>query len=112
MPNHLHAIIVIGGAHQYSPDPAALPAADSVRPQSGSLSAILRSFKAGVTYRCRALEIVNFAWQAGFHDHILRGNAAVNAVRDYIEKNPAHWEEDQENPQMVVRPANRIVANP
>ncbi len=91
MPNHLHAIVVIRGVHQYSPHHQKL------LPRSGSLSAIVRSFKAGVTYRCRTLGIVGFGWQTGFHDHILRGNASLSAVRDYIEKNPANWEKDQEN---------------
>jgi hypothetical protein len=34
-------------------------------------------------------------WQARFHDHLLRGDAVVNAVRDYIRNNPANWRHDE-----------------
>jgi putative transposase len=99
MPNHIHAIIVLEGAHQYTPGlPPAIDlgvTAANVKP--GSLSAVVRSYKAGVvrSARQRGLE---FGWQAGFYDHILRCNRSVNAVRDYIEKNPSSWDEDRENP--------------
>jgi hypothetical protein len=40
----------------------------------------------------------DFAWQARFHDHILRSNVSVNAVRDYIDHNPENWLLDPVNP--------------
>jgi putative transposase len=99
MPNHLHFILVLDGCHRYSPNtkiPLA-PAVDRnrglVSPVAGSLSTIVRSYKAGVTRRCRDLGLLNFAWQPGFHEHVLRGNASVDAVR-----NPANWLKDLENP--------------
>jgi REP element-mobilizing transposase RayT len=95
MPNHLHAIIVIDGPHQFSPWPSPSRSGESL-PSSQSLSSIVRSFKSGVTYRWRRLGI-ECAWQARFYEHILRGNASVNAVRDYIQNNPLNWDKDQEN---------------
>jgi hypothetical protein len=67
-------------------------------PFAGSLSTIVRSYKAGVTRRCHETGLLNFAWQPGFHEHVLRGNASVDAVRDYIARNPANWSKDLENP--------------
>jgi REP-associated tyrosine transposase len=37
-------------------------------------------------------------WQPRFHDHLLRGDKVISAVRDYIRNNPANWEADRENP--------------
>ena len=51
MPNHVHALIMIDGDHCFTPNPSSLEAtpSDFSSPQSGSLSAIVRSYKAGVT---------------------------------------------------------------
>jgi putative transposase len=100
MPNHAHAIVMIDGDHSFSPNAKRYspPAAGFVSPQAGSLSAIIRSYKAGVTRRCRELGLNQVIWQARFHDHLLRGDAVINAVRDYIRDNPANWGADKENP--------------
>lgn len=73
-------------------------AAGFVPPHAGSLSAIIRSYKSGVTRRCGELGLGRAIWQPRFHDHLLRGDAVITAVRDYIRDNPAYWEADKENP--------------
>jgi REP element-mobilizing transposase RayT len=103
MPNHIHAIIVIEGNHAHSPLQtrlAASPTSAQSCPKllAGSLSAIVGSYKAGVSRIYHAKGLSGFAWQSRFHDHILRSNAALNAVRDYIERNPQNWLEDPDNP--------------
>lgn len=103
MPNHIHATIVIDGQHRHSPKPEirAEPPSNCllvIPPKAGSLAAIIRSYKAGVARRCHEMGLRNFAWQAGFYDHIVRTNAALQAIRDYIEKNPTNWLQDPENP--------------
>jgi hypothetical protein len=67
-------------------------------PQAGSLSAIVRSYKAGVTLKCRDLGLEQMIWQSRFHDHLLRGDGVISAVREYIRNNPANWGLDRENP--------------
>src|SRR5580698_4182952 len=62
MPNHVHAIIMIGGEHCFSPNSQmSLPRLNagfiSASPKAGSLSAIIRSYKAGVTRRCHELRL-------------------------------------------------------
>jgi|ERR1039458_513640 REP element-mobilizing transposase RayT len=96
MPNHVHAIIVIEGDHLYSPVETRL-AASPARTDEPSLSTIVGSYKAGVSRICHAHGLV-FTWQARFHDHILRSNASLNAVRDYIDHNPQNWLLDPDNP--------------
>jgi putative transposase len=95
MPNHVHAIVVIDGNHVYTPVGTRL-AASRARAH-GQLPLILGGYKAGVSRICHAHGLV-FAWQARFHDHILRSNASVNAVRDYIDHNPQNWLMDPDNP--------------
>jgi putative transposase len=95
MPNHVHAIVVVDGVHAYSPS-----SPEDVRvsaTSSPTLSNIVGGYKAGVTRICRVRGIADFAWQLRFHEHILRSNASVNAVRDYIERNPQNWLEDPDN---------------
>ena len=101
MPNHVHAIVIIDGEHRFSPsteERATLNTpATFVSPQAGSLSAIVRSYKAGVTLRCRNLGIKRPIWQARFHDHLLRSDKVIDAVREYIRNNPSNWDWDREN---------------
>ena len=95
MPNHVHAIFMIEGEHCFSPKAKAITVMASQRsftpPEAGSLSAIVRSYKAGVTLGCRELRIRQTIWQARFHDHLLRGDKVIGAVREYIRNNPANW---------------------
>jgi len=103
MPNHVHAIIMIDGDHCFSPvakmdmsslrnQPGFMP------PAAGSLSAIVRSYKAGVTRKCRELGFKDAIWQSRFYEHILRGDKVIDAVREYIRNNPVNWGVDRENP--------------
>jgi REP element-mobilizing transposase RayT len=104
MPNHVHGIVVSDAAHRFSLNPELPLSADGqsglgrLPPQAGSLSAIVRSYKSGVTRKCRMEGWKGFAWQAGFYEHILRRNASVNAVREYIQNNPANWMQDKDHP--------------
>jgi putative transposase len=104
MPNHIHAITVIEGAHQYTPGlrPPIDDRVPTEKVKPGSLSTIVRSYKAGVVRLARQQGLV-FGWQPGFHDHILRRNKSVNAVRDYLQENPANWDQDTENPRRQGR---------
>ena len=37
-------------------------------------------------------------WQRNYYEHIIRDDAALNRIRQYIMENPARWAEDTENP--------------
>jgi putative transposase len=93
MPNHVHAIVVIEGFHEYSPLEARnLENQDATgKRRAQGLSNVVGGYKAGVSRVCWTEGIPDFAWQERFHDHILRSNASVNAVRDYICRNPQNW---------------------
>ena len=103
MSNHIHGIIIIDGEHPYTPQPKDLPyrTPGLAPPAAGSLSAIVRSYKAGVTHWCKANGHSNFAWQARFYDRVIRGNREVGAVREYIRLNPENWLRDEFHPSMA-----------
>jgi len=93
MPNHMHAILSI------SSEAARLGA----RP--APLSRIVQWFKTMTTnaylrgvkeQRWPALQ--GKLWQRNYFEHIVRSSKAVEAIRGYIESNPANWERDVENP--------------
>jgi putative transposase len=103
MPNHIHAMVVIGGQHRHSPnletrtEPLPGNGPILIPPKAGSLSAIVRSYKAGVTRCCHEMGLKNFAWQPGFYDHIVRANTPLQSIRNYIEQNQSNWSHDPEN---------------
>ena len=103
MPNHVHAIVMIDGEHCFSLKahvgmPLVSISGTVAPPKASSLSAIIRSYKAGVTRRCFELGVKQAIWQPRFHDHLLRGDKVIEAVREYIRSNPANWIADKENP--------------
>jgi REP element-mobilizing transposase RayT len=85
MPNHVHGIVRIVKSQGDG-----VPPGPRVRP--GSLSAVVRSFKAAST-RAVHLEIARYLplWHRNYHESILDDAAALRAVRRYIADNPARW---------------------
>jgi REP element-mobilizing transposase RayT len=69
----------------------------AISPKPGSLSEIVRSFKSAATKcinesrRTPGIPV----WQPRFHDHIIRNNHELFAIRRYIRNNPANWADDR-----------------
>lgn len=78
-------------------DPDVTP---KVTPQS--LGAIIRAYKSAVTNRVNDLRGTPGAplWQRNYYDHVIRAEDDLNAIRTYIDTNPARWatEHALENP--------------
>lgn len=78
MPDHVHTIVVLRARTEgRGPD------------RSGpydTLSGIVSVFKARVTR-----QIGHSVWQRSFYDHVIRDEADLERVREYIETNPARW---------------------
>jgi REP element-mobilizing transposase RayT len=66
------------------------PAANRFGPQSGNIASIIRGYKTGVTMFARRNGIA-FAWQARYHDIVIRDARAHAAIRRYIAANPRRW---------------------
>ncbi|MCC9079103.1 transposase [Litorilinea aerophila] len=97
MPNHVHGIIVIHDspvAAPVTPNTDDHPMA-AISPRAGSLGAIVRSYKSAVSRWCRQNGYPEFAWQARFHDHIIRNPQEYERIAAYIVANPLNWDEDR-----------------
>lgn len=94
MPNHVHAIIIIQNL--------IIRADMESAPTKPSLSEIIQSFK-----RYSTIEYVKLVkqnpvnpfnkriWQRSFYEHIIRNEDDYQRIAEYIENNPAKWEEDR-----------------
>lgn len=108
MPNHLHGIVSIRDAR----------AGENVR-RGGSgtaraktsghakpLGRLIGAFKTVSTKRfnehhgARETKL----WQRSFYDRIIRGDAELNRVREYIQNNPLLWALDKDNPDNWTAP--------
>ena len=65
-----------------------------ISPKSNSVSTIIRSYKSAVTKHANRLGLQN-GWQPRFHDHIIRNDAEYQRIANYINNNPAQWQEDK-----------------
>ncbi len=116
MPNHFHGIIQIsdsrnlGETHTRNDSfqtvethgRASLP--NIAKSQIGvafrtqkSISSFMAGFKSAVTKRInesRKMPGVPI-WQPRFHDHIIRNDRELFAIRRYIRNNPANWADDR-----------------
>jgi len=118
MPNHFHAIIMIGenkynmknntspgdAMHSISTNkfgPQIKNTGDAMHgistnkfgPQTKNLSSIIRGFKSSVTTSAKKLNI-GFGWQERFHDHIIRRHEEYVRISNYIINNPENWKDD------------------
>lgn len=113
MPNHIHGILVIHNKELDNTEESSNPlpsvglrhASTLQKPplnqrrgaKSGSLGAIIGSYKSAVTHAIREYENSPKLpiWQRSFHDHIIRNETSLNKLREYIQTNPARWTEDR-----------------
>ncbi len=94
MPNHIHGVIIIFDAVG-----AELSSAPT-HAKRNPLSEIVRGFKAFSARRINELRnsLGSPVWQRNYHEHIIRSEKSLNAIREYILFNPARWASDQDNP--------------
>jgi len=76
MPNHVHLLLMLEDGGQ-----------EAARP---TVSSIVRTVKALV----RKQAGIN-PFQASFYDHVIRNEAELSVVREYILTNPVRWAEDR-----------------
>lgn len=94
MPDHFHAIIYIGhnefnqGFNRGTKHGASTN--NTFGPQRKNLASIIRGFKSAVTISARKIR-PDFAWQARYHDHIIRNEESYHRISQYIKDNPKNW---------------------
>jgi REP element-mobilizing transposase RayT len=105
MPNHIHGIILIGkneynlrdamhGVSTNTTNTKQTKYQNQFAPQSKNIASIIRGYKSAVTTYARK-KIIEFDWQARFHDHIIRSRDEYERISNYIANNPAKWMEDK-----------------
>lgn len=85
MPDHVHLLIII--------DPNKVPYGHSSVPTNhlhSWLSVVVGGIKSRVT-KCAMQSSIPFAWQARFHDRIVRNESEKNRIAKYIQENVSKW---------------------
>ncbi|MEA5534285.1 transposase [Crocosphaera sp. XPORK-15E] len=94
MPNHVHGILWLNNSQK--PVNEARSFGNIV---AGSLSSVIRSYKAAVTkeinYIC-GQKGTSLVWQRNYYEHIIRDEKALQEIRKYIVENPLNWDKDPE----------------
>lgn len=106
MPNHFHAILIIGDNEYNFDDPGRddmrgvstktnhQPFKNQFNNQSNNLASVVRGYKSSVTTWARKNNIA-FDWQARYHDHIIRNYEEYLRISRYIQMNVSMWKEDR-----------------
>lgn len=100
MPNHFHAIIDCNCSddrgnqpiEQRIPNPMLRPNPDMAR-HVPTLSRYMASLKSAVSREAHKINPA-FAWQARYHDHLIRNDRECNMISEYIINNPINWHKD------------------
>jgi len=107
MPNHFHAILVIGGndrvrnGRDRSPRDTDSPPGntDSPHVKIKPVPELMGAFKTTSSKFIHQSGLLDFRWQKSYYDHIIRNERELHNIRRYIETNPARWAMDIENSQ-------------
>ena len=107
MPNHLHGVLVIGGAGEADhrkgeasavrlsgiAEPLAADASPLHGTQSASVGAIVQNYKSVTARKINAHRRTPGAlvWQRNYYEHIVRNDADLHRIRQYIVNNPLKW---------------------
>ena len=115
MPNHIHGIVVAGneGAHTGAPLQGA-PRQGTGR-QRTPLHRVVQWFKTMTTNDyIRGVNNMGWhpfdgrLWQRNYFEHVIRNEASLERIRQYITDNPARWALDRENPRGTARKAEEV----
>ncbi|HRH75881.1 MAG TPA: transposase [Cellvibrionaceae bacterium] len=103
MPNHIHGIISTVGATLVVAQPASVAPA-----KVPSIADIVGAFKSRSTLEyIRGVRALNWRafngrlWQRNYYEHVIRNEASMTSIREYIVNNPLQWQFDKENPYRV-----------
>lgn len=117
MPNHFHAIVMISdhpeSTYNNQRNTTANVGAHCMRPNGSNrknrahssaplqreprcIGSIMGGFKSAATKRinqwCKSPSTP--VWQHNYYEHIIRNEADLHDIREYIQNNPLRWEED------------------
>jgi REP element-mobilizing transposase RayT len=106
MPDHVHLILHLAQlqdehTHQTTRPPAdpEVTTAHGICPPTGSLSVIVRSYKAAVTRTLRndIPGTPHEVWQRSFFDRVIRNDRERFFIEQYVRLNPVLWDLEQQH---------------
>jgi REP element-mobilizing transposase RayT len=109
MPNHCHIIyhihqidyVTCRGELQRAPtmDQHTPTVEQFGKPTSNSIPTVVRLTKSTITKQINLLLNTpgKAVWQRNYFEHIIRDNTSLFYIKQYIQENPHHWENDFEN---------------
>jgi len=113
MPNHIHGIVGIKEfgdfvethsnindfGHPHGRDTVYRVSTDrkfgGLKPKS--LSSIINTFKGAASRQCHK-DNFDFQWQPNYYEHIIKDEADLSRIKEYIAQNPINWASDRNNP--------------
>ncbi|MBM2826887.1 MAG: hypothetical protein HW403_951 [Dehalococcoidia bacterium] len=107
MPSHIHGIVLIKdddpvGAG-FKPAPTTVGRASTSNIKHHGLPEIVRAFK---TFSAHKINVLRRSpgvplWQRNYYEHVVRDEAELNRIREYINGNPLRWDNDPDNPYSI-----------
>jgi REP element-mobilizing transposase RayT len=87
MPNHFHGVLTIEGID-------GTPGFDDRK----SLGQLIGEMKTVSTRTINAMRSSagSPVWQRNYYEHVIRGERSLDAIRAYLQANPANWQRDPE----------------
>ncbi len=86
MPDHVHGLIYFNKPEY----PYRIQRPNEFGPQSQNLASVIRGYKAAVK-KYATINNISFLWQSRYHDHVVRTERELQAIRRYIQNNPVKW---------------------
>ena len=109
MPDHLHGILYFDKPKRREAkscvSTTVIPATNKFGPQSKNLASVIRGYKAAVK-KYATINSIKFVWQPRYHDHVIRTERELQAIRRYIQNNPKKWMDKMNNLNAVVETQN------
>ena len=108
MPNHVHGIAIINkirDCRKVSMGKAPYDSEHQFQSPSQTIGAIVRGFKSAVTRRINELKSRpdTKLWQRNYWERVIRNEAELYHIREYIQNNPVSWELDKLHPMNDLR---------
>lgn len=102
MPNHVHGVICVGATLAVARPITTIPSKRAGASPAPTIGNIIGAYKSIVTTQCLSIaksnnEYLGKLWQRNYHDHIIRDNADLHRIQEYIHDNPANWDTDRLN---------------
>ncbi|BAY29518.1 hypothetical protein NIES2107_13610 [Nostoc carneum NIES-2107] len=115
MPDHMHGIIAISMVDTTSSNHIQEQDLEQIQPlettESVNLGNIIGAFKSITTHQyIQGIKQDNWQrftgklWQRNYYEHIIRDEASLKNIREYIRNNPMKWQNNPENPNQIPKP--------